>query len=149
MIVDKLEYLALYKNIPDCVINFVSNLDCNNLSLGRQNLSDDVYVNIERYTTKYKDEAKFEAHKKYIDIQIVLQGCENIYTTNISGLSTLIHYEEDRDIIFYSDDVSLKKYITLDGTNFVMLFPHEAHAPQIAPNDNKSEVLKVVIKIKI
>lgn len=63
MIVDKLEYLALYKNIPDCVINFVSNLDCNNLSLGRQNLSDDVYVNIERYTTKYKDEAKFEAHK--------------------------------------------------------------------------------------
>lgn len=149
MIVDKIEKLKLYKEIPSEVVKFLSELDINNIKLGKRVLSDTIYVNIEEYNTKNIEVANFESHDKYIDIQLLLKGSENIYYASRDNLSVKVPYDETRDIAFYSDRIQNYPYIKLDGTNFMMIYPHEAHAPQVSINGLTQKVLKVVVKIKL
>ncbi len=149
MIVDKIEKLKLYKEIPGEVVQFLSVLDINNIKLGKRVLSDCIYVNIEEYNTKDIEVASFESHDKYIDIQLLLKGSENIYYASRDNLSIKVPYDEKRDIAFYSDGIQGYPYIKLDGTNFMMIYPHEAHAPQVSSGNLSQKVLKVVVKIKL
>lgn len=146
MIVDKLENVILYSQIPDYVKDFVLKLNCDCKS-GRYNLLDSDYANIETYNTKLREVAKYETHDKYIDIQILLKGSERIYIKSRNNLTKLDEYNEEKDITFYSDSVD-SDFVTLDSSNFVMIYPHEAHAPQVAVNES-IEVKKVVVKIKV
>lgn len=148
MIFDKLENILLYNVVPDDIKDFVQNLSPD-VKLGRVEFADGNYANIEKYETKFIENAKFESHKKYIDIQILVAGFENIYVTPVGNLLTDIEYDSKKDITFYSDKVSDNFFVSLDGSNFVVLYPHEAHAPQVCIAKNRGEVLKVVIKIKM
>ena len=149
MIIDKIENVSLYKNIPEVAVNFIKSLKNKTPELGKHVLSDSVYANVEIYETKLLKSGKFEAHKKYIDIQILLKGEEQIFVAPQKELTVSEAYDSTRDIEFYLDDLSNSEIVQLDGTNFVMLFPHEAHAPQVSIDDNCEKVLKVVVKIKI
>lgn len=147
MIIDKLENISLYKEIPQSVVNFLTNLSAD-IKNGRYELANYDYVNIESYATKSIKEARFESHRDYIDIQLLLAGRERIYTESIKSLDIAVPYDFQRDIIFYKNSVENSDYVTLDTTNFVMLFPHEAHAPQVLVNKSY-EVKKLVAKIKL
>ncbi len=147
MIIDKLENLSMYRIVPDHVVDFVKNLK-SDIKTGRYELIDKDYANVETYTTKSITDGKFEAHNNYIDIQILLDGKERIYYTSTSSVSVDTPYNPEKDIKFYSDRIEKFDFVTLDGTNFAMIFPHEAHAPQVSI-DSKTEVKKVVVKVKI
>lgn len=147
MITDKIENIDIYSNIPDIAKDFIKHLT-KDAKLGRVNLSDNIYVNIETYKTKIPADAQFESHNKYIDIQILLKGSELISYTDKAVLTVKTSYNDEKDIAFYSQPVNYYPYIKLDGSNFLMLFPHEAHAPQIC-DKNPSEVKKIVVKIKV
>lgn len=148
MITDKIENVHMYREIPSEVKDFLKNL-ISTAEAGKVILNDNVYANVEKYLTKNVNNAKFEAHEKYIDIQVLLEGDEYIYFTDKSKLTVKEPYDNSRDIVFYGEDVANYPKIKLDGSNFVMLFPHEAHAPQVCVNNNNSEVKKVVVKIKV
>ena len=51
MIIDNIENLKIYKNIPNEVIDFLSRLNLSDIELGKKVLSDNVYLNIEEYNT--------------------------------------------------------------------------------------------------
>lgn len=148
MITDKIENIYLYSDIPQKVKDFILNIKPD-LPIGRVVLSDDIYVNIETYQTKPVSEAKFEAHKKYIDIQIVASGKEKIAYTCKHNLTENKPYNLEKDIVFYKEPVNGCPEVCLDGTNFVMLLPHEAHAPQICEDNLPAEVKKIVVKIRV
>ena len=147
MIVDKLENIANYSEIPADAVNFITELT-DDIKLGKYNIGVSNYANVESYITKNIDDAKFESHKNYIDIQILLSGKERIYVGSVNDMTISVPYSLEKDIMFYDEAVEPYDYITLGDSNFVMLFPHEAHAPQVAVL-NPSEVKKVVVKIKI
>lgn len=150
MIIDKLDNLNLYSNIPDSVLAFLKTLDCSNPVYGKTIIDDFSYVNIEKYKTKTIEDAKYETHDNYVDIQLLINGREKIYLSERAELTILEPYNFEKDITFYSDSVAKDKYVTLDGTNFIMLYPHEAHAPQIScSEDTSEEVIKVVVKIRV
>lgn len=150
MIIDNLDNISLYRNIPNSVIEFLDNLDVGNLEYGKHVLDASTYVNIETYSTKAIENAKYESHDKYIDIQILLSGCEKIGVIDRNILSVSESYDNNRDITFYSEKINKDKTFLLNGSNFIMIFPHEAHAPQIAADFNTSEnVIKLVAKIKV
>ena len=148
MITDKIANISMYRIIPDHVVDFIKTLP-KDVSLGRHDILDRDYANVEEYITKPITDGKFEAHNNYIDIQILLDGSEKIYYTSTSNVSVDVPYNSERDIKFYSDDIAGSDSVTLDGTNFVMIFPHEAHAPQIAVNENSAPVKKLVVKVKV
>ena len=64
MIIDKLENISLYSQIPDYVCEFLKTLS-EDTPCGRYGLSETDYVNIETYTTKTISEGKFETHNNY------------------------------------------------------------------------------------
>ena len=149
MICDDLINIKLYSALfSQDVIDFISDLSFDTIE-GKYQLSESVYANVESYVTKLSNIAKFESHEKFIDIQILLKGSEFIYFTGKSDLTVLSPYNAEKDITFYGNSVEKYERIKLDGTNFVVLYPHEAHAPQVCVNDTPSKVKKVVIKIKI
>jgi YhcH/YjgK/YiaL family protein len=148
MIVDKLENVVLYPQIPDYAKNFILNLS-KDISLGKKILENDDFANVETYSTKNFEDAKFEIHKKYIDIQLLISGNERIYIKHKNDIPEMPEYNAEKDIAFYSASLNNSDFVTLDGSNFVMIFPWEAHAPQVSLNNSQSEVKKVVLKIKV
>lgn len=145
MIIDEIENISLYEQIPDYAVEFIKNLTSDALC-SKYKLNENDYVNIETYNTKPVTQGKFETHNDYIDIQLLLDGTEKIYLNNRQTLKILTPYNSEKDITFYSDDISTSDYVTLNGKNFIMLYPHEAHAPQIGDGKN---VKKVVVKLKV
>lgn len=149
MIKDKLEYSETYYKISDNIkigFEWLKSQDTDNLEDGRyQIVGDKVYANVQTYETK--DNADYEAHKKYIDIQYVVKGNELIGVCDVNDCVTCKEYDEEKDIEFLKckkDD----KYQHLEEGEFLVLFPTDAHKPSISPK-NKTEVKKIVVKAAI
>ena len=150
MIFDNVCNIKNYKEIDDKIVEFICNLDVN-VALGKIILSDDglTFANVDEYFTKTHDACKLEAHKKYIDVQLLLNGIEELDYTDVRGLKVSEEYDETRDVMFFAQpDVILNRVILTEG-NFILLYPHEAHQPQMAYNNRPSNVKKVVVKIPV
>lgn len=128
----------------EAVYNFYKEKDLNTLELGRHDLHENgTFVNIEEYNTK--DSAHFEAHKRFIDIQYLSRGKEYIRVSSLDNITNQVEvYDEKRDIEFFDKDDYTAHMI--DGSNFMVLFPHEAHMPCMKV-DSTMHVRKVVAKI--
>ena len=88
--------------------------------------------------------AKFECHNKNIDIQLCINGTEQLgwkprekCTVENGG------YNEEKDVQFYSDVPDM--YFQLTNGQFAIFFPGDVHAPMIG----KGPIKKLVIKVKI
>jgi YhcH/YjgK/YiaL family protein len=124
-------------------LNYLVNTDFSSVEDGRHELNDDIYVNIQTYTTK--DDALFEAHKDYIDIQYVISGEEKIGVTNYSECKPNIPYDNQKDIEFLDGE---GEYYPLKSGEYMVLYPTDAHKPSITLN-KKTTVRKAVVKVRI
>lgn len=149
MIYDTLENLSKYDKIvsPE-VLDFVKSLNVNT-KCRRYEISERIYANVEEYHTRSEFECMLEGHRKYIDIQLLISGEERIDFINTDGLKILENYDCERDILFYKKPKSELSRIYLNGTNFAIFFPEDAHAPQITTLNLQNNVKKVVIKIAV
>ena len=106
---------------------------------------DKLFINVQSYTSKPESDCGFEAHKKYIDIQLILEGEEIIGYESEDKLSLTKEYDESADYMLYSLNGEYDK-IRLTRGDFVILFTEEPHAPAIAAN-TPAHVRKAVVKI--
>lgn len=146
MITDKLENIGKYKQIPAKVRKFLKNIPD---TCGRYSLAGEDFANIEEYETKAHKDCYFETHKKYADVQILLKGKERLDYTDEFGLDVKTFYNEEKDIAFWFNSKKESASVYLDGTNFVLLMPDEAHRPQMNYGNKSEKVRKLVVKIKI
>jgi biofilm protein TabA len=102
---------------------------------------------VNSYTTKSPEEASFEAHRKYIDVQMLLAGRERIDVTQRTDLPILQPYDENTDAMFYASPPAYTSLL-LESGQFIVLFPHDAHRPGLLL-DTPSDVRKLVVKIQI
>ncbi len=145
MIIDSLEHLGDYAKLHAgfaTVVKFLSHHDLNTLPLGRCDIEgNDVFVSINTYATK--ECPKVEFHKVYADIQIILEGHEQIGWMPKKELRNVTPYDERKDIAF--GEGATQKMEALPGRFFVF-FPEDAHQPSIG---NGNAVKKAVFKIKL
>ena len=119
--------------------------DLDKFSDGRYTIDGDrIFVNIQSYETKR--DALFEAHRKYIDIQYMIEGEEKIGVARYSECKNEIPYDNIRDIEFLS--CKADNYQLLKKGEFLILYPEDAHKPSIAI-DNPNKVKKAVVKVFI
>jgi YhcH/YjgK/YiaL family protein len=106
-----------------------------------------IYYTIQQYTTKPLNEGNLEAHRKYIDIQFLLEGVEILGYAPLKGLTTAEVYNPQKDIAFFNTPKEITKVILEPGL-FCILFPDDAHLPcrQLA---GPTDVRKMVIKIRL
>lgn len=143
MITDKLENIDKYKYFlkPE-ILDFIKNIN-KNTETKKYIINNTDYANVETYVTKTHDICFYEMHKKYADIQILLSGEERIDFTDGKKLQTRIPYKDD--IEFFENTTSRLSSVYLDGTNFAIIFPNEAHKPQMQSGE-QLQVKKTVVK---
>jgi len=141
---------AYFKNSSrwNKAFSFLKDNDLTKLEVKRHDLDgDNLYVTVSEYNTKNPEDAKYEAHRKYIDIQYVVSGSEFIgIAPLISQDSILQQYDATKDIEF----LSIKKGMMVQATpaKFFIFFPDDAHMPGLKEGTN-APVRKVVVKIRI
>ena len=147
MIVGKLKDLQRYKGLNknlDKAINYILNNDLYNLKPGKNDIDNyNVFINRFSYMGTLESECFFEGHKNYLDIHILLNGCENFGYTDISELNQVTEYDSENDFMKFEGTV--KNYIKLEVGDFVIVFPEDIHMPKLKINDEKIE--KVVCKV--
>lgn len=134
-------------HISEEIINFLNTLSVET-PVGRYEIKDGVYANVDEYTTKNHEKCDLEAHKKYIDIQLLLSGNERIDFADIKGMSVKIPYDEKRDVMFFNLPEKVNTLYLKSG-NFALFYPEDAHRPQMNSSEVSCKVKKVVVKILV
>ena len=114
-----------------------------NLEEGKHTIEENkLYIIIANNDLRREEEAPLEAHNEYIDIQIVLKGCESFGVKDRAlCLNYCDGYNEENDIEFFNDKFDNK--INLAEGDFVIFFPEDAHAPLIGNGKVKKIILKI------
>lgn len=99
------------------------------------------------YNTKDRNDCFFESHKKYIDVQFILEGEEIIEVDNIKNLEVNFIYDMDMDLIKYNDS-KFSSIIKLGKGDLAIFFPEDAHMPCVKIRESK-KVVKTVVKVQI
>ncbi len=103
---------------------------------------------VQTYETRKEDSApRFEAHRKYIDIQFLLSGCELMGWAPEHAVEITEAYNEDKDILFGTVPDSSSAFTFFRAGQAIVLFPSDAHAPGLAKG-RPQKVKKVVVKIR-
>ncbi len=147
MIFDTLENIKNYEGLGNVytALKFLSETDFTKMELGRYELlSDDIFYMVQRYETD-PDKIVSEAHKKYIDIQFMVDGEEIIGVAPISCEKTEIEAKPENDVWFYECKT---EPLTLIKNSFMVLYPNDLHCPGVAVDTAKA-CHKVVVKVKV
>ncbi len=147
MIVDTLERAARYygnHRLFEQAFAFATSSDFKTLPVGTHKLQgDDLFVIIADDHARAHD-AKLEAHRKYIDIQLTIDGAFDIGWKPLHQCRTLDKpYDEENDFMLFADAPDFQ--MTLAPNTFAVFFPDDAHAP----NPPKSFVKKAIFKVAV
>ncbi len=148
MIIDVLEqadkYISLHKDFK-LVFDYLKTHDISKLECGKHKLrGDEVFFNLQEYETKPIQ--KLEAHKKYIDIQVVAVGEEYMGYTNISETTISEEYNEEKDVMFLNGKVDK---LLANNKTFLIFYPQDAHMPALSveqPQYVKKAIFKILQK---
>jgi YhcH/YjgK/YiaL family protein len=142
--------LSYYRNKErwDKAFTFLKTGDLTKLEIKRYDIDgDNLYAPISEYQTKNPEDAKFEAHKKYIDIQYVISGTEQMSVAPMAQKKeVLVPYDAVKDVEFMT--VSGSSDYKATPERFFIFFPSDIHRPGVKTGEN-SPVRKVVVKVKV
>ena len=150
MIFGNINHEKTYSNLDKDIIRCFEYAKSNNLlDYGKGSYEidgKDIFVNIVEYETCKKEDRFWEAHKKYIDIHLMLDGCERIDLNFIENLDQK-EYEEEGD--FLPLEGKNNSYVDLEKGDFLVCFPEDAHMTAIEidkPKKIKKAIFKVIIR---
>ncbi len=132
-------------------LTYLKEKDFSKLSDGRHELDgDDIFVLISSYQTKAKEDNVAEAHFKYIDVQCLLQGQEQIYYAPLyATCQSVKEKNEQEDWVFFTNDIKNENPYVLTQGQVAIFFPWDVHKTKCLVNGKASENRKIVIKVKI
>ena len=136
-----------YLNKPywDNAFIFLKEHDLKNLAVGKYPIDGtNVFATVTEDPSKDFEKTQWESHRKYIDLQCVINGEERMGKFPFGQLTVTKLYDETKDVANYSGD---GKIYTVPANTFMIFFPSDAHRPNITPGGNKV-VKKIVIKIQ-
>ncbi|HET8885521.1 MAG TPA: YhcH/YjgK/YiaL family protein [Salinimicrobium sp.] len=143
MIIDKVENLSSYGLKSDFIIRDLKN---NNFQSGKFMVADSQFGIGLEYETQPEEKAVWEAHRKYLDVHVILSGEECVQIADISNMDETSDYSNENDYQIFTG--KKEQEIHLKPGCFLILFPHEVHKTSIQVESSTS-VRKKVFKILI
>lgn len=105
---------------------------------------DELFVNFSNSKLKKPEDAKFEVHNKYVDLQLLIKGERE--RMGVKPRAKLENMKEDKlaekDVIFYSD--TPENFVELKAGEYVVFFPEDGHAPMIGEGEVKKCIFKIL-----
>lgn len=115
---------------------------------GRYELDGDrLFALVQSYATVPAAEKRFEAHRRYIDIQFLHRGEEVIGYAPVSRLKPVDEFNPQKDIGFFEEPAASTPCALGEG-DFAIFFPQDGHKPGCllrAPLAVRKIVLKIAV----
>ena len=105
-----------------------------------------IKMNLGKYFTKSENEKFWESHKKYLDVQIMINGTEKVAINDIRDMEVK-SFDEEKDLTILEGD---KAFDTIMKTGDVLVFfPNDVHKPElnVSENDDSGNIRKIVTKV--
>jgi len=149
MIYDKIikfgQYHCMHKHFAD-VSRFLESTPLSKRPDGKYAINDQgAYVIIETYETKEASACFIECHRKYIDVQVVIEGIERVGVCHRTACDEF-PYDEEKDFQKLKGDTDL---LTLEAGSFMIFYPDDAHMPGVRYGECKGMVKKAVFKVPV
>ncbi len=146
MIVDKLDNIMFYEPM---VKNLAAGMEAVNalkvLEEGRYQFEGGFFL-VQKGETKPLEDGTFEAHRKYVDVQIVMDGCEEVAWADLPDLEIEIPYNPEKDAERLNGDKS--HHMLISEGMFYIAFPHDGHKP-VSHTGERHQFLKIVMKLPV
>lgn len=144
LLVNSRNYLGLYPGFSEAFA-FLERPGLADLADGHYAIvGENVFAIISRDQGRRRDQAQLEAHRRYIDIQLVLAGCDDMGWRPLAlcGAPSTAYDEKD-DIAFFVDPPL--SWLSVVPGMFAVFFPEDGHLPLIS----HEVVHKVVVKVAV
>jgi biofilm protein TabA len=148
MILDTLSnidrYASLHPLFPRAIA-FICSTDLNALAVGiHPIIEEQLFVIVEEAQGRSRTEAQLECHRRYIDIQLVLEGIDEMGWKPLADChQPVCDYSAERDIQFFSD--AADAWISTPENAYCIFFPQDAHAPLVGTGKIRKLVFKIAV----
>jgi len=128
-------------------VDFLKRTDLPRLPDGRTEIDGDrVFALVQRYETLGPGTPKFEYHRKYIDIQLLVSGVEVICWALADRMEITEPFDEGKDICFGRANTWTP--VRLEAGQLAVFWPSDAHAPKQSAGA-PAAVMKIVVKVAV
>lgn len=139
-------YEFLPENVKAC-FKYVKEHDLLNYEKGTHKIDgDNLYVNVAEYTTVKREERFWEAHKKYIDVHMIIEGKESIDVSFCDDMQ-IKSFDENRDFVELIGEEKATVNLINKG-DFLICYPEDAHRTAIICQQSQT-IKKAIFKIKL
>lgn len=150
MIIASIQDLGRYRGLNgnlDTAFAWLEAGSWEKLPVGRQEIDGDkAYALVQEYDSKMAAACRFETHRAYADIQLLVSGREIVEARAAEGLEVAEAYKPD--IEYYSTPSGQTSHsILLEAGMAAVFFPEDAHRPCMAVSGRPEAVRKIVIKV--
>ena len=148
MILDILENSGRYHGLHSefqRAFEFLKRPDLSSLEPGRHEIDGErVFARVAKGPGRKKQDGKLESHRKFIDIQYVISGTDEMgWKPSSACKAPAGPYDPEEDIQFFTDEPDA--WVLVHAGAFIVFFPEDAHLPLIS----EGEIHKVVVKVAI
>ena len=128
-------------------IKFISTLIHDNLRCGKYVVNDKFFYLVQEYQTKKPEEGRHEGHKKYVDVQYMVEGTECIEVTATAFMQVDEPYDPETDVVFFKEPKQAKSVVLTPG-KYEVFYPRDSHKPGLIMGESQ-KVKKILGKILI
>ena len=148
MILDVLENAGRYVALNAWfgkAMKFLLRPDLRELPAGRYAIDGErVYAMVSKDPGRKREDGLLETHEKYIDIQVVLEGTDDMgWKPKSRCKQPSEEYDPKADLQLFRDEPEV--WLSVESGAFVIFFPEDAHMPLIS----SGQLHKVVIKVAV
>ncbi|NTS40386.1 YhcH/YjgK/YiaL family protein [Flavisolibacter sp. BT320] len=138
------KYLSLHPRFAKA-FEYVKSQNLATLEVGKVEIDGkDIHASVSAKEGVSAEDAKFECHDHYIDIQVCPAGTETLgWSSRADCNEVKTPYNTEKDVTFFADKPST--YFQMKAGQFAIFFPEDVHAPMIG----EGEIKKLVVKIRI
>lgn len=141
---DKYDFLT--EKIKAC-FTYVKEHDLTTYEKGSYKINgDEFFVNIENYATVKREERFWEAHKKYIDVHMIIEGKESIDVSFCDDMQ-IKSFDENRDFVELIGEEKATVNLINKG-DFLICYPEDVHRTAIICQQSQT-IKKAIFKIKL
>jgi len=123
----------------------------NKVECGHYDFSDGAYANVLNANLHPIPECGYEAHRKYIDIQMVIEGEEVIGIEDLETMRAgecVFTYDEKKDAeLWRHNDNGTHHH--LKAGDYLIILPEHAHMPGACPEGGVPKDKKMIIKAPV
>lgn len=149
MILDKLENADLYRGLDPRIaaaVAWLKGTDLTALPLGKTVIDGEhLFALVQEYTPKQADVLKYEAHRRYWDVQVVVRGTERMGWANLTEMTVSEPHDAERDVAFFRGE---GQFVLVPAGYFTIFSPQDVHMPGVAA-EPLGAVRKVVVKVEV